>query len=435
MLQIPSSPYACDNLIGGRWQGSARGEVREVLSPYTNTVIGRVAMSGTEDVAAAVEAARPSAQAWKKVPLKERTQVLFKFRELLHRDLEMLGHSAAAEAGKTIAEGKAGVLKGIEVLEYALSLQNLDDGAAIEVSRGVTCEARREPLGVVAGITPFNFPAMVPMWMFPIAVTVGNAFVLKPSEKVPITSTRIGHLMIEAGFPAGVFSIVHGAREAVDGLLEHPDVAAVGFVGSTGVARSVYSKAALAGKRALCLGGAKNPLIVVPDADPDVTVPGVVDSFTGCAGQRCMAASLMVAVGNVDPLIDRIVERARSIQLGADLGNMGALIDKGALARLEAAVDRAAADGAKIRVDGRRPTPPAGFPNGNWMAPTIIDHADPSMACARDELFGPVLTIIRVKTSRRRSPSTPATPTATRSRCSPPAARSPAWSPSAPAPA
>ena len=396
-LQIPSSPYACENLIGGRWQPAARGEVREVVSPYSGTVIGRVAMSGAEDVAAAIEAARPAAAAWRQVPLKERTQVLFRFRELLHRNLEMLGHSAAAEAGKTIGEGTAGVLKGIEVLEYALSLQNLDDGATLEVSRGVTCEVRREPLGVVAGVTPFNFPAMVPMWMFPIAVTAGNAFVLKPSEKVPITSTRIGHLMLEAGFPAGVFSIVHGAREAVDAVVDHPDVAAIGFVGSTPVARSVYARAAMAGKRALCLGGAKNPLIMVPDADPEVTVPGVVDSFTGCAGQRCMAASLLVAVGDVDPLIDRIVERARGLRLGPNPGEMGALIDKAAVARLEAAIERAVADGAKLRLDGRRPTPPAAYPDGNWLAPTILDHADPSWACAKDELFGPVLTIVRVK--------------------------------------
>jgi malonate-semialdehyde dehydrogenase (acetylating)/methylmalonate-semialdehyde dehydrogenase len=212
---------------------------------------------------------------------------------------------------------------------------------------------------------------------------------------VPITSCRLAKLMIEAGYPAGVFSIVHGAREAVDALVDHPDVQAIGFVGSTPVARAVYARAAAAGKRSLCLGGAKNPLIVVPDADPEITVAGVVDSFTGCAGQRCMAASLMVAVGDVDPLIDRIVEKARQIKVGVD---MGAIIDRASLDRLEAGIARAVQDGAQLRLDGRRPTPPAGFEGGTWLAPTILDRASPDWQCAKDELFGPVLTIVRVKT-------------------------------------
>jgi len=337
----------------------------------------------------------PAAQTWRQLPLKERTQYLFRFRELVLAHLDELADSAAAEAGKTVAEARAGVLKGIEVAEFALSLQNLDDGGGLEVSRGVTCEVRREPLGVVAGITPFNFPAMVPMWMFPIALTVGNAFVLKPSEKVPITACRLGQLLLDAGYPPGVFSIVHGARDAVDALVEHPGIAALGFVGSTTVARSVYAKAALAGKRALCLGGAKNPILVVPDADPAITIPGVVDSFTGCAGQRCMAASLLVGVGDIDGLIDGIVRRASELRVGVDLG---AIIDKASLARLEGAIDRAVADGAQLRLDGRHPQPPAAYTGGNWLAPTILDHADAAWPCAKDELFGPVLTIVRVKT-------------------------------------
>jgi malonate-semialdehyde dehydrogenase (acetylating)/methylmalonate-semialdehyde dehydrogenase len=392
---IPSTPYICENLIGGQWRRPGRGEVREIVSPYNGQVIGTVPMSGAEDVEQAVVAAKAAANEWRKVPMKERTQVLFRLRELIMRNLDELADSAALEAGKTVAEARAGVLKGVEVAEYALSLQNLDDGAAVEVSRGVTCEVRREPLGVVAGITPFNFPAMVPMWMFPTAITVGNAFILKPSEKVPITATRLGHLMVEAGYPAGVFSIVHGGRETVDALVDHPDVAALGFVGSTPVARLVYARAAAAGKRSLCLGGAKNPLIVVPDADPGITVPGVVDSFTGCAGQRCMAASLMIAVGDVDPLIDGIVEHARRIRVGVD---MGAIIDRAALTRLEGAIDRAVADGAQLRLDGRHPATPDGLAAGNWLAPTILDRVDPSWPCAKDELFGPVLTIVRVRT-------------------------------------
>ncbi len=395
LIQLPNEPIRCQNLVGGAWRDLADRPRMDVTSPYTGQVIGTVPMSGPGEVAAAVEAARAAAADWRLVPLKERTQTLFRFREQLIAHTAELSNLAAAESGKTFEEARASVLKGIEVVEFALSLQNLDDGGALEVSRGVTCEVRREPLGVVAGITPFNFPAMVPMWMFPIAITVGNAFVLKPSEKVPLTSCRLGELMIEAGFPPGVFSIVHGGREAVEALIDHPDVAAIGFVGSTTIARQVYARATSQGKRALALGGAKNHLIVVPDADPAVTVPGVVSSFTGCAGQRCMAASLMVAVGDVDALIDKICERAASMQLGSD---MGAIIDRPSLDRLRAAIDQADADGVKLRVDGRAVSAPDGCDGGTWLAPTILDGARPDQDCATRELFGPVLTIVRVPT-------------------------------------
>ncbi|HLU66957.1 MAG TPA: CoA-acylating methylmalonate-semialdehyde dehydrogenase [Kofleriaceae bacterium] len=394
LVEVPESVITCRNLIGGEWHTSPAPHV-EVRSPYTGSVIGRVPQSTADEVARAASGAVKAAPDWRRVPIKERTQLLFRHRELVLANLERLAHSAAAEAGKTVAEARAGVLKGVEVIEFALSLQNLDDGAALEVSRGVSCEVRREPLGVVAGITPFNFPAMVPMWLYPIAVTLGNSFILKPSEKVPLTAQILGELMIEAGFPPGVFNIVNGARETVQALVDHPDVMAIGFVGSTPAARAVYARATASGKRALALGGAKNHLIVVPDADPEVTVPGVVDSFTGCAGQRCMAASLLVAVGDVDPLLDRIVERAAGVRLGEQ---MGALIDRAASDRLRAAIDQAKADGAEIRVDGRAVAPPAGYEGGNWLAPTVIDRADPTWDCATRELFGPVLTIVRVKT-------------------------------------
>ncbi len=283
----------------------------------------------------------------------------------------------------------------MEIIEFALSLQNMDSGSALEVSRGVTCETRREPIGVVAGITPFNFPAMVPMWMYPIAVTLGNAFILKPSEKVPLTADLTGELMREAGYPPGVFSIVHGGRDAVEAICDHPDIGAVGFVGSTPIAKAVYARAAGNGKRALALGGAKNHLLVVPDADPEVTIDGVVRSFTGCAGQRCMAASLMVAVGDADALIDRIVEHARSMRLGPD---MGAIIDEASRERLKADLEKAVAEGAEIRLDGRDVAAPEGYEGGHWLAPTILDHASMDMECANKELFGPILTIVRVKT-------------------------------------
>ena len=395
LVDVPETPIECRNLVGGEWKQPSGGSL-DVTSPYTGGLIGRVGLSTAADVDAAVTAAERAAAEWRLVPLKERTQTLFRYREIVMRDLDRVSNLAALEAGKTVAEARAGVLKGLEVAEYALSLQNLDDGGLLEVSRGVTCEVRREPLGVVAGITPFNFPAMVPMWMYPIAITVGNAFVLKPSEKVPLTACAMGELMIEAGYPPGVFSIVHGQREAVEALIDHPTVKAIGFVGSSPVAKSVYRRAADHGKRALALGGAKNHLIVVPDADPEITVPGVVSSFTGCAGQRCMAASLLVAVGDVDALLERIVGAAEKLELGRE---MGAIIDRASLERLRKDVDRAVQEGAKLVLDGRGTAGPGkGWEGGNWMAPTVLDHARPEMECATRELFGPVLTIVRVKT-------------------------------------
>jgi malonate-semialdehyde dehydrogenase (acetylating) / methylmalonate-semialdehyde dehydrogenase len=395
LVELPPSVRRCENLIAGRWAASLGGSQREVLSPYTGTLVGRVELSSAADVDAAVAGARAAFPAWRAMPIKERSRPLFRFRELLLAHIDELANSAALEAGKTRAEARAGLEKGIEVIEFALALQNLDDGGALEVSRGVTCEGRREPLGVVAGITPFNFPAMVPLWMFPIALTVGNAFILKPSEKVPLTATRLGALMLEAGYPPGVFSLVHGDREAALALADHPGVSAVAFVGSTAAARAIYTRATALGKRALCLGGAKNHILVVPDADQALAVRGVVDSFTGCAGQRCMASSALLAVGPVDALLLQIVAQAARIELGA---TMGAIIDRAARDRLVAAIDRAEAEGAQILLDGRRPTPPAGYEGGNWLGPTIIDRARPEMDCARNELFGPVLTVIRAAT-------------------------------------
>ena len=281
LVEVPETTVRCDNLVGGEWRSPSGAESLDVISPYSGGVIGTVPLSTSRDVDAVVEGARAAAADWRRVPMKERTQTLFRFRELVLKDLDRLANGVALESGKTLGEAKAGILKGIEVTEFALSLQNLDDGGALEVSRGVSCEVRREPMGVVVGITPFNFPAMVPMWMYPIAVTLGNAFILKPSEKVPLTACRMGELMLEAGFPPGVFSVVHGGREAVEALIDHPDVEVIGFVGSSAVARAVYARATGQATRALALGGAKNHIIVVPDADPALTVSGVLSSFTG----------------------------------------------------------------------------------------------------------------------------------------------------------
>jgi malonate-semialdehyde dehydrogenase (acetylating)/methylmalonate-semialdehyde dehydrogenase len=381
--------------VGAVWQAPASGEELKVTSPWTGAVIGSVGLSGPADVAAVVAAAREPALAWGKTPIKERIRPLGRFHELVTHHLAELSETIALESGKTPAEAQAGLLRGLEVVEFAQSLPNLDRGGALEVSRGVTCEYRREPLGIVAGITPFNFPAMVPMWMFPIALTLGNAFILKPSEKVPLAACRLGELLLEAGYAPGLFSVLHGDRRAVEALVDHPEVRAVGFVGSTPAARSVHARATGLGKRALCLGGAKNHLIVAPDANEAITVRAVVDSFTGCAGQRCMAGSVLVVVGDADRFVDKVVAAASRIELG---GEMGALIDHAARDRLTAGIAQAERDGASVLLDGRKSAAPAGCEAGNWLGPSVVDHVTGDMQCAELELFGPFLSVIRVKT-------------------------------------
>lgn len=391
----PEEPVSGTNLIGGLSDSGPGLKRISVESPYTGGLLGTVPDSGAEEVAYAVEIAEEAQRAWAQLSLKQRSEPLFRFRALLQARLTELAHSAARESGKTVEEARAGVLKGIEVVEYALSLQNLDQGGAMEVSQGVRCEVRRQPLGVVAGITPFNFPAMVPLWMFPIAVTLGNAFILKPSEKVPLTASLLGDVMSQAGYPRGVFSVVHGGETAVDALIAHPRVQAISFVGSSRIAKKVYAGAALEGKRVLALGGAKNTIILLKDADPALAVSGIVSSFTGCAGQRCMAGSVLVTVGDCDALLEAVVERARSLRLGSD---MGALIDAASVARLETAIAKAVSESANILLDGRERTPPEGCEGGYWLGPTILDGVSPGSAAARDELFGPVLSVVRVQT-------------------------------------
>jgi malonate-semialdehyde dehydrogenase (acetylating)/methylmalonate-semialdehyde dehydrogenase len=398
MLGIPSRVVKdCLNLIGGT-PSPGSGRELDVISPYTGSTVGRVHLSTEADVDRAVRAAHAAWPGWRRLPLRERIEPLLRLRALLLAKIDALSDVIATESGKTPAEAKAGVLRGIEVIDFAASLLNSDSGGALDVSRGVSCEYRRDPIGVVVGVTPFNFPAMVPMWMMPIALTVGNAFILKPSEKVPMAADILGELATRAGYPPGIFSIVHGDKLAVEALCVHPLTQAVAFVGSTEVARRVYAHAAGAGKRALCLGGAKNQLIVAPDADPGLAVRSIVDSFTGCAGQRCMAGSLMIAVGSADRLIDDVKTVAQQIRLGT---GMGALIDASAKARLESAIERAASEGATVLLDGRQAKVPSEYAGGNWLGPTIIDHVTPAMDCAQRELFGPVLSVIRVPSLER----------------------------------
>ncbi|MCM2351254.1 MAG: aldehyde dehydrogenase family protein [Bacteriovoracaceae bacterium] len=392
-IRLPEQVISCSNFINGQWiKGEA--ETLDIISPYHGKKIGEVSTPSLKQINEAIKSANAAQAEWGRTPLKERARVLFNFRNILLRDLDKISHLKASESGKTFDEGKAGLMKGIEVLEYALSLQNLDIGGRLEVSRGVSCEYRRVALGVVANITPFNFPAMVPMWTIPITLGLGNAYIWKPSEKTPLTSIFIANALKEAGLPDGLFTVLQGGAPTVDAIIEAPEVKAIGFVGSTKIARLVYTKATGLGKRALCMGGAKNHLVLLPDAVPEMAGVGISDSFTGCAGQRCMAASVLLAVGNVDQHIEKVMQRASSLELGKD---MGAIITRTQRDFLIEAITKAEKQGATVLLDGRKAKAPAGMENGHWIGPTILDNVKPGSEAQTVELFGPILSIIRCK--------------------------------------
>lgn len=390
--KIPEN-IVCNNMINGQWVAGEAG-THHVISPYTGKKIGEYSIPSAKQIGHAIEAAALAQKSWAKLPIKERSKILFNFRNILMRDLDEISHLKSSESGKTFEEGKAGLMKGIEVLEYALSIQNLDLGGKLEVSKGVTCEFRREPLGVIANITPFNFPAMVPMWTIPISIVLGNSYVWKPSEKTPLTALKIAGALKEAGLPDGVMTVLHGSSETVNAIIDHTKVKAIGFVGSTKIAKIVYQRGTQLGKRVLALGGAKNHIVLLPDANLEMSGTGISDSFTGCAGQRCMAASVLLAVGDVQKHIDKIVQRAASLELG---NTMGAIITKEQVEFLKGAIERAEKAGAKILLDGRKVKAPAGMENGNWLGPTILDMITPNSEASTVELFGPVLSIVRCK--------------------------------------
>src|SRR3990167_868921 len=327
----------CENLIGGEWVNGRSGKI-EVKSPITGKTLGFATVPESAQIEQAIVSASLAQKSWAKLPIKERSKVLFQFRQILLRDQDKISELKSCECGKTMEEARAGLMKGIEVLEFALAIQNLDLGGKVEVSRGVTGEFKREPLGVVANITPFNFPAMVPMWTIPIALALGNAYVWKPSDKTPLTAMLIGNALKEAGLPAGLLTILHGGESTVNAIIDHPLVKAIGFVGSTKIAKIVYQRGTNLGKRVLALGGAKNHIILLPDANPELSGMGISDSFTVCAGQRCMAASVLLAVGQVDQHIQKIVQRASSLELGK---TMGAIITASQVEFLKGAIDRA----------------------------------------------------------------------------------------------
>ena len=380
------------NVISGAPDSAAEQLPRlDVYNPATGSVIAQVPLSGHREVDLAVQAAHKAFPAWAATPIKERVQVFYKYKALLEQHIDELAALVTEENGKISSEARAEVLKSAELSEFACSLPQIVTGDVLEVIRGVECRIERYPVGVVSSITPFNFPNMVPNWTIPNALALGNTMVLKPSELVPLSAIRIAELLRDAGLPDGVLQIVNGGQETVEAICDHSGIAAVSFVGSTKVAKIVYRRATSTLKRCLALGGAKNHLIVMPDADLEMTAGNVVASMSGCAGQRCMAASVMVAVANVDHIIKRMVEVARAIVPGTDVGPV---ITRESRERILRFIDEAEAAGAKVLVDGRKAGVP-GRENGYWLGPTILDHVTADMRIAREEVFGPVLVIIR----------------------------------------
>ena len=365
--------------------------LQDVHNPADGSVLARVPLGDRGTVDAAVQAARAAFPGWSRTPIKERVQVFFRYKALLERHLRELSALITEEHGKIAGEADAEILKAIELTEFACSLPQLVAGEVLEVSRGVECRLERYPLGVVAAVNPFNFPSMVPHWTTPNAIALGNTFIMKPSEVVPLSAARIAELLKEAGLPDGVFNIVHGDREVVEALCDHPAVEAVTFVGSTRVAQAVYRRATGNLKSALCLGGAKNHVIVMPDADPEMAAGGVLAAMAGCTGQRCMAASVMVAVSATDHIVQQLAAQARAMVTGRDVGPV---ITAAAKARIEGYITEAEQQGATVLVDGRGATV-QGKEGGWYVGPTVIDHVRPEMKIAQEEVFGPVLAIVR----------------------------------------
>jgi malonate-semialdehyde dehydrogenase (acetylating)/methylmalonate-semialdehyde dehydrogenase len=385
--------------IGGRAVPARTTRYGEVTNPATGEVLRHVPFATAEDVDAAVAAAVAAFPAWKAAPALRRARVLMRFRELLEMHKKDLARLVSQEHGKTAADAEGSITRGIEVVEFATGIPHLLKG---EFSDGVGTDvdsfSLRQPVGVCAGITPFNFPAMVPMWMFPIAIACGNTFILKPSERDPSMSLKMAELAKHAGLPDGVLNVVHGDKEAVDAILEHPDIKAVSFVGSTPIARYIYETGTAHGKRVQALGGAKNHAVVLPDADLDFATEALIGAGYGSAGERCMAVSVVVAVGEAgDALCDKLAERARRIVVGPGdrpESEMGPVITCAARDRIVGLIDRGVTEGATLVVDGRK-AHIAGHESGFFVGPTLFDRATPDMAIYREEIFGPVLVIVR----------------------------------------
>jgi malonate-semialdehyde dehydrogenase (acetylating) / methylmalonate-semialdehyde dehydrogenase len=388
------------NLVGSEWRLPSDGTGSlPVYNPATGQVIDQVPLSGSREVDAAVEAAVKAYASWSHTAVMERVRLMFRFKALLEEHFEDLAAIITRHHGKTLEESRGEVRRGIEVVDFACGAPTLLQGRTLrDVSGGVDQDLYRYPVGVCAGIPPFNFPVMIPLWMFPLAVVAGNTFVLKPSERTPLGAQRLAEIFLEAGFPDGVLNVVHGAREAVDALLSHPYVQAISFVGSAPVARHVYQTAAANGKRVQALGGAKNHIVVMPDADPEITVPAILNSAFGNAGERCLAGSVAVAVGQAaDRLLAPLKDAASKMVVGpGDQAGVqvGPLIRADHRDRVAAYVDRGVAEGAELVVDGRGEMSRPGF----FLGPTILDRVTPDMGVGHEEIFGPVLAFARAAT-------------------------------------
>ncbi|MFM7065869.1 MAG: CoA-acylating methylmalonate-semialdehyde dehydrogenase, partial [Gammaproteobacteria bacterium] len=390
-----------NHYINGQVVATTPDRTAPVFNPALGRPVKTVALASPAELDTAVQVARQAQRAWGRTPALTRSRVLFRFKELLVKHSRELAEIISAEHGKTVADAEGEVTRGMEVVEFACGAPQLLKGEYSEsVGTGVDSYGIRQPLGVVAGITPFNFPAMVPMWMFPVALACGNAFILKPSERDPSAAMFIADLLAQAGLPAGVFNVVHGDKAAVDAILEHPGIAAVSFVGSTPIAKYIQQQGVAHGKRVQALGGAKNHAVVMPDADLDGACEAIIGAAYGSAGERCMAISVVVAVGEgtADALIARLQQRIATLKVGAPDApgvDIGPLVTDAARARVTGYIDAGAAAGAALCTDGRG-VQVAERPDGYYVGPTLFDHVTPEMSIYRDEIFGPVLSVVRV---------------------------------------
>ncbi|BAZ27466.1 methylmalonate-semialdehyde dehydrogenase [Kalymmatonema gypsitolerans NIES-4073] len=390
------------NYINGQWCTSSATEYLDVINPATTEVLAKVPLSPASEVYQAAEAAAEAFVSWRRTPPTERVQYLFKLKNLLEENLEDLARTITLECGKTLAESTGEMRRAIENVEVACGIPMMIQGTILEdVARGIDEMMIRQPLGVAAAIAPFNFPGMIPFWFMPYALACGNTYIVKPSEKVPLTMQKVFQLLEKTGLPKGVINLVNGAKEAVDAILDHPQIRAISFVGSTPVAKYIYSRAAANGKRVQCQGGAKNPLIVLPDADFEMTTRIAADSAFGCAGQRCLAASIAVTVGEARrTFTEAIAETAKKRVVGNGLDQsveMGPVITTESKTRIEDLIQKGADEGATVLVDGRQPNI-SGYEKGHFIRPTILQNVDPAGEIASTEIFGPVLSLIHLDT-------------------------------------
>ncbi|MDH5856105.1 CoA-acylating methylmalonate-semialdehyde dehydrogenase [Lampropedia aestuarii] len=384
-------------LINGQMVESQTTEWREVINPATQEVLARVPFATQQEIDAAVASAKAAFKTWKKTPIGARARVFLKLQQLIRENMGELAAMLTAEQGKTLPDAEGDVFRGLEVVEHAASIGNLQLGElANNVANGVDTYTLMQPLGVCAGITPFNFPAMIPLWMFPMAIATGNTFVLKPSEQDPMVTMRLCELALEAGVPAGVLNVIHGGEAAVNAICDHPDIKAISFVGSTKVGTHVYNRASLAGKRVQCMMGAKNHAIVMPDANKEQTLNAIAGAAFGAAGQRCMALTTVILVGESQQWISDLVAKAKTLKISAGTeqgADVGPLISCAARSRVESLIESGVAEGAKLELDGRNPAV-AGYEKGNFVAPTIFSAVKPGMAIYDQEIFGPVLCLV-----------------------------------------